>query len=92
MEFFADKTCSILESLPLKGKLAVELSTPNYETLPNGKIKVESKAALLDRGVPSPNVADAFLVTLADGYRVGATTQIVPANTANANIRRRTAW
>lgn len=92
MEFFADKTCSIVDSLPLKGKLAVELSTPNYDTLPNGKIKVEGKADLLKRGVPSPNVADAFLVTLADGYRVGATTQIIPANTANTNIRRRTAW
>lgn len=66
-EFFADKQCSILDQVQLKDKLSAEISTPTYKYMPNGKIKVESKEELKKREVPSPNLADAFLLTLFDG-------------------------
>lgn len=45
-----------------------ELTTPKYQILSNGKIKVESKREMKKRGVASPNRADAWLMTFA---RVG---------------------
>jgi hypothetical protein len=64
-EFFADKQCCIKETLELQRKFAAELSTPSYSFLPNGKIKVESKDELKKRDVLSPNLADAFILTMA---------------------------
>ena len=62
-EFFAEKQCAILPELELAGKLAAELSTPTYKYTPSGKIKVQGK----DEIDESPNLADAFLLTLKDG-------------------------
>lgn len=44
-----------------------ELTTPKYTILSNGKLKVESKDELKARGVKSPNRADAWLLTFAEG-------------------------
>lgn len=49
-----------------------ELAVPRYSFLSNGKMKVESKKDMAKRGVPSPNIADAFLLTLAEEAVVGA--------------------
>lgn len=48
-------------------KMISELTGPTYDYMGNGKRKVESKADLKKRGVPSPNLADAFLNTMAAG-------------------------
>jgi phage terminase large subunit len=45
--------------------LAAELKLPRYKYASNGKKQVESKDDMKKRGVPSPNRADAFLLTLA---------------------------
>ena len=45
-------------------QLRGELATPRYGYTPTGEIKVESKDDMKKRGVPSPNLADAFLLTL----------------------------
>lgn len=44
-----------------------ELTTPTYQILSNGKIKVEGKDELKKRGVKSPNRADAWLLTFYKG-------------------------
>ncbi|MHA1540403.1 MAG: AAA family ATPase [Alphaproteobacteria bacterium] len=42
-----------------------ELSTPTYDVDSNGKLVVESKIDMRRRGLPSPDLADAFLLTFA---------------------------
>jgi len=75
-EFFAARLCSIDDSLELAHPLAAELSAPAYSYLPSGKIKVEGKDDLKRRGVPSPNLADALVLTMAhaDRYRMAEDT------------------
>lgn len=53
--------CKLLDDEDLIG----ELTTPRYSILSNGSIKVEGKQDLKNRGVKSPNLADAFLLTFA---------------------------
>lgn len=43
--------------------LITELSTIRYEVKDNGKIKIESKQDMRKRNVPSPNKADALMLT-----------------------------
>lgn len=62
-DFFADKQCMI-KDFALRDRLAAELSTPLYGYTPAGKIKVEGKDEMKKRGVPSPNLADAFNLTM----------------------------
>lgn len=45
-----------------------ELSTPKREFDSSGKVKVESKQDLAKRGVKSPNLADAFIMAVYEGY------------------------
>jgi len=45
--------------------LGAELVAPRFKYTSNGKILVESKDDMKKRGIPSPNKADAFLLTLA---------------------------
>lgn len=47
-------------------ELVAELTTPTYTILSSGLIQVESKADMKKRGLKSPNMADAWLLTLAD--------------------------
>jgi hypothetical protein len=71
--WFAERTCSIpknfpdLADTPLIEKLIGELTAPTYDFTSLGKRKVESKGDMKARGVPSPNLADAFLLSLAAG-------------------------
>lgn len=66
-DWLAAKDCN------LKGDdgLMAELVGPRFKYRSDGKILVESKEDMKKRGVPSPNKADAFLLTLA-GENVSA--------------------
>lgn len=46
-------------------RLAQELVGPRYDFLSEGKVKVESKKEMKKRGLPSPDVADAFVLSFA---------------------------
>jgi hypothetical protein len=46
-------------------KLKMELSIPLRDFDTNGRVKVESKSDLKKREVPSPNLADAFIMAYA---------------------------
>lgn len=48
--------------------LIAELTAPKYSFTSSGKILVESKDEMKKRGLASPDLADAFLLTLAGGY------------------------
>lgn len=71
--WFADRKCHIPREFfdpndsKLIEKLIAELTAPTYDFTHLGKRVVESKADLKKRGVASPNIADAFLLSLAGG-------------------------
>ena len=51
---------------PNEDDLVRELTTARYKYLPaSGKIKVESKDEMRKRGMRSPDLADAFILTFA---------------------------
>jgi hypothetical protein len=60
-DWFGRKDCNIAND----DALAAELVGPRFKYASNGKRQVESKDDMKKRGVPSPNRADAFLLTLA---------------------------
>jgi hypothetical protein len=60
-EWFDGKACRI----PNDEKLIAELAGPTYDFAATGKIVVEPKKEMKKRGLPSPNKADAFLLTFA---------------------------
>jgi hypothetical protein len=64
-EWFQDKSCS----MPQDEALIAELTTPTYTFTSTGKMGVESKADMKKRGMRSPDLADAFLLTFACGER-----------------------
>ncbi len=45
-------------------RLRAELTTPTYRMTSSGKVQVESKEELKARGLPSPDLADAFNLAL----------------------------
>ncbi len=51
--------------LPRDERLVNELSSPRYSFMSNGKLKLESKDDMKRRGLASPDVADAFVLTFA---------------------------
>ena len=65
-DWFMAKDCKI----PEDSTLISELVQPKYQINSSGKIKVEGKDEMKRRGLKSPDVADAFLLTLAanDGF------------------------
>ena len=74
-EFFIDQACTLPSSMDMMHKLAAELSTPEYEYTPSGRIKIQSKQDLFKLGKPSPNLADAFVLTMS---HTTATAQMNP--------------
>ena len=62
---FRDRACS----MPKDDALIAELTSPTYAFTSTGKMVVESKADMKKRGVRSPDLADAFLLTFACGER-----------------------
>ena len=71
--WFAERKCHLPKELPVEAdsklidKLVAELTAPTYDFTHLGKRVVESKSDMKNRGVPSPNIADAFLLSLAGG-------------------------
>src|SRR5262249_4661918 len=64
-EWFQDKSCS----MPQDDGLIAELTAPTYTFSSTGKMVVESKADMKKRGMRSPDLADAFLLTFACAER-----------------------
>ena len=64
-EWFQDQACS----MPQDEALITELTAPTYSFTSTGKMVVESKADMKKRGMRSPDLADAFLLTFACGER-----------------------
>lgn len=60
-----DDLISISSDMPNLEKLKMELSSPMRDFDKHGKVKVESKEDMAKRGLPSPNVADAFIMAFA---------------------------
>jgi hypothetical protein len=60
-EWFQERICSI----PKDDALVAELTAPIYTFTSTGKMVVESKSDMKKRGLRSPDLADAFLLTLA---------------------------
>jgi hypothetical protein len=65
--FFEQKTCCISPTIgeAIREKFVDELSETAFKPHSTGKLDVESKRELKARGLKSPNLADAFLLTLA---------------------------
>ena len=57
--------------LPRDERLVNELSSPRYSFMSNGKLKLESKDDMKRRGLVSPDVADAFVLTFASEAATG---------------------
>jgi phage terminase large subunit len=64
--FWARDVC-----MPRDDALIAELTLPSYKILSNGKKQVESKDDMKKRGVTSPDLADAFCLTFAQGIARG---------------------
>ncbi|HBA3651383.1 TPA: PBSX family phage terminase large subunit [Escherichia coli] len=60
-----DELISIDSSFPNLERLKFELSIPKRDFDKNGRVKVESKEDLKKRDIPSPNIADAFIMAFA---------------------------
>lgn len=61
-KFSDDELISIDADCPYLDKLIDELATPKRDFDKNGRVKVESKEDLAKRDVPSPNIADGFVM------------------------------
>lgn len=61
--FNEDDIISISSECNLINELRIELSTPLKQKSKRGLVKVESKEDLKKRGVPSPNIADGFIMS-----------------------------
>jgi hypothetical protein len=64
-EWFPERACS----MPQDDGLVAELTAPTYTFTSTGKMVVESKADMKKRGMRSPDLADAFLLTFACSER-----------------------
>jgi phage terminase large subunit len=62
-DWFQERSCS----MPQDDGLVAELTAPTYTFSSTGKMVVESKADMKKRGMRSPDLADAFLLTFAGG-------------------------
>lgn len=58
-EWFEAKSCKI----PENADLVTDLTSPRYSYLSNGKLKVEGKSEMRQRGVRSPDLADCIALT-----------------------------
>lgn len=65
-----------LISIPNDGELVSELASPKKMYTENGKIKVESKQAMLKRGIKSPDKADSLVLAFVP--KAGGNQHIMP--------------
>ena len=59
------KEWMLLGALPNDNELCAQLALPGYHINNSGKLVIESKASIQDRGESSPDDADAFCLTFA---------------------------
>lgn len=64
-EYPVDQMISIDSNMPFLAKLQAELSRPQVDYDNNGRVQVESKKDMKKRGIPSPNLADGFIMAFA---------------------------
>lgn len=64
-EFSPDELISISADCPHLEKIIDELVAPKQQRTADGKFKVESKEDMKKRGIPSPNLADALVMSQA---------------------------
>lgn len=64
-EYDPSDLISLSSKLPHLERLKAELSRPRVDYDRAGKVKVESKADMIKRGIPSPNLADALVMCYA---------------------------
>ncbi len=69
-KFNPDEIISISKDIPKLEQLKEELSAPHKHYDESGKVKVESKKDLRKREVPSPNIADAFIMAYAYNHEM----------------------
>lgn len=69
--WFEKKDVRIESGILLHNQLIEELSTVEQHFASNGKVDIESKKVMKARGVPSPNLADALVMTFAHQGAVG---------------------
>jgi len=70
-DFFGERQCCIDPKLEMVNDFVGQLSSIKYSLTSAGKVKAESKEEMKKRGLQSPNIADAFCLTLAEGVRPG---------------------
>lgn len=63
-EWFESRNCRMVDDESLIG----ELCSVKYQIASNGKIRVESKDEMKKRKLPSPDLADAFVMTFAPAF------------------------
>lgn len=85
-QWFEKKDCS----MPKDDALIAELVAPTYSHNSNGKLVIESKADMKARGLDSPDLADAFLLTMAAG--VGVPIETVKYDRYGRDARKRGGW
>lgn len=68
-EFTEDELVSFSSDIPDLKRLLDELAAPKRDFDRNGRVKVEDKDSMADRGVKSPNLADACVMAFYDGDR-----------------------
>lgn len=69
-EWFEDRNCSLAAcKSDEREELAGELSIVKYKFTSTGKIQIESKEQMMERGVESPDLADSFVLTFAGADR-----------------------
>ena len=68
-DYDVSKIISISSECKHLGQLKRELSTPRRDFDTAGKVKVESKKDLAARDVPSPNLADAFIMAYMNEFQ-----------------------
>lgn len=90
-EWFAAKDVRLPADNPVPGGIALgaELALPKFRFLPSGRLQVESKMEIKKRGFPSPDVADAFILTMAD---TEATYIHGTEGSFTAPIKRNSSW
>lgn len=68
-EWFAQRMCQLPRDTGAENEkkrtLGKQLAAVKYKFAPNGKVKIEAKEDMKKRGEPSPDLADAFVLTFA---------------------------
>ncbi|MFW6177372.1 MAG: hypothetical protein ACOC43_03295 [Desulfohalobiaceae bacterium] len=82
-DFFHGKECGIDPEVDkaMREDLIGQLTSIRYGFTSNGKIKIEDKQAMKERGLESPNLADALCLTFAEGVGAPKKRNVQPVTT-----------